>query len=320
MKTTHSIPVSLRVLAVALGLGALVAAPTRNLAAAESEKDNGAGLLAPLKQWQQKMSETFRDSFKGLNNGQDTKSLTSVSADLREQNDTYTLRLNLPNRNLDKVEVSLDRNRIRIVAPEEGAAKRYEQTIALPDLPAEAKLQVERKAADGLIMVTIPKTTSATPEAPKTAQRPVEELGPVFRRDRDIMDGMERMRRDMDRIFDDSFSSFKFLPDYTGWFDQYRFSSTYEIKEEGDNYVVRAYLPNRNMQNVSVEVVGQVLEIDAQAEDSGSQPKNKDEKETMVHRARYTQNVTLPGPVNSIKMKVERKDNMLVVTLPKGKV
>lgn len=321
MKTTRLTKGQITVATFLCGIGAALAltfALAGLAGAAESQKDGGGGILAPLKQWQEKMSEAFRDSFKGLGDGQGAKPLSSVSADLREQNDTYTLRLNLPNRSLDKVEVDLEGNRIHIVAPEEGTAKRYEQTIALADLPPEPKIQVERRQTDGLIMVTIPKTAAPAPASPKAPERPLDELGPVFRRDRDIMESMERMQRDMDRIFEESFKSFKLLPGYTGWFDQYRFSSTYEIKDEGADYVVRAYLPNRDMQNVSVEVVGQVLHIDARAEDSGSQPKGKEEKETTVHRARYTQSVTLPGPVNAVKMKVERKENMLVVTLPKA--
>jgi HSP20 family molecular chaperone IbpA len=285
---------------------------------AESPTDAGGGFLAPLKQWQEKMSQAFRDGIRSLGASDSAKSTSSVSADLREQNDSYMLRLNLPNRTLEKVEVNLDGSRLRIVAPEEGNARRYEQTITLSDLPADAKARIERKQEDNLIVVTVPKSSSEPgPAAPQRGRN--EGLGPVFRRDQDIVDSMDRMRRDMDRIFEDSFKSFRYLPGYSGWFDKYRFSSTYEVAEEGDHYIVRVYLPDRSMEGVSVKVEGQTLHIDAQAEETTSGSKEKNRTGTKVHRAAYAQRVTLPGPVDATKMKVERKDDMLVVTLPKSK-
>jgi len=122
----------------------------------------------------------------------------------------------------------------------------------------------------------------------------------------------------MDRIFDDSFRDFRIMPDFKGFFDEHRFGSTYDVEEKDGNYVVRAYLPDRDMDNVNVNVQpdGRTLLIEAKAENTAS--KSGREKESTVHRAEYTQRITLPGPVNAVKMIVERKDRMLVVTLPKA--
>jgi HSP20 family molecular chaperone IbpA len=171
------------------------------------------------------------------------------------------------------------------------------------------------------VVVTVPKGKPLAKGTPLvTRDRELAEIGPVFRRDRDVMNDMDRMRQEMDRIFDESFRSFRLLPDYKGWYDEHRFSSRYEINEEGGNYVVRVYLPARQMDNVTVKVEGQALHIDAQAEESATGvTKGGDETgNSAVHRAQYAQLVTLPGPVDALKMKVERKDHMLVVTLPKA--
>jgi HSP20 family molecular chaperone IbpA len=297
-----------------------IAGPHMIHAAEHQTASSNGGFLAPLKQWQEKMSEAFLGALKNITGGGDaSKSPSSVSADLREQNDSYTLRLNLPNRSVDKVEVNLEGNRLRIVAPEEGTARRYEQTITLGDVPADAQPRVERKAQDHLIVVTVPKSSSPGAVAVTPPDRRTNDPDSVFRRDQDIMDSMERMRRNMDRIFDESFRNFGMMPDLKGLFDQHRFSSTYDIDDQGDKYVVRAYLPDRDMDNVSVTVEGQTLHIEARAEDSARGSKGKDQPETRVHRAQYTQSVTLPGPVDSLKMTVDRKDHMLVINLPKAK-
>lgn len=300
------------------GLIAVAIAGPHMIHAAESTTANSGGLLAPLRQLQEKMSEAFLGALKNINGGGGAaQTPSSVSADLREQNDGYTLRLNLPNRSVDKVEVNLDGNQLRIVAPEEGAVRRYEQTITLGDVPASAQPRIERKPQDHLIVVTVPKSSSSGSVAVTPPDRRSNDPDSIFRHDQDIMDSMERMRRDMDRIFEDSFRGFGMMPNMKGLFDQHRFSSTYDIDDQGDRYVVRAYLPDRDMENVSVTVEGQTLHIEARAEDSARGSKGKDQPQTRVHRAQYSQMVTLPGAVDSLKMTVDRKDHMLVITLPK---
>jgi HSP20 family molecular chaperone IbpA len=126
---------------------------------------------------------------------------------------------------------------------------------------------------------------------------------------------MERMRREMDRIFDQGLRGFRSVPEFKEFFNQSRFGSSLDIKEESDKYVIRAYLPDRDMNNVNVTVEGQTLKVEAKTENAGQK-----EKDGMVfsRKARYSQLLTLPGPVQANKMAVERKENMLVVTLPKA--
>jgi len=314
MKTTfHSNPRT-RMLAATLALGGLFLA-TQPAPPVFGIENPATTVVDHLRNWQEKMSNAFRDTFRNLRGIGEGKSLGSVSADLREQNDSYMLRLSLPDRTLDKVEVVLEGNSLRIVAPEEGKARRYEQTMALGDVPADAKLQIDRKQGDNLIVVTVPKASVATAKInPPSTNDSAEK--PFFYSEQGIMQNMERMRREMDKIFEDSFRDFKLLPDYKGIFDESRFGSSYNVEELSDHYVVRAYLPDRDLNNVNVTVDGQTLRIEAKAEDTASKP--NDDKRNVVHKAHYTQLLTLPGPVNSVKMKVDRKEGVVVITLPKA--
>jgi len=312
MKTILNLNRRTRLLAAALTVGALAAQSTYPVFGIENPAST---IVEHLKNWQEKMSDAFRDTFKSLRGVGENKSRGSVSADLREQNDSYTLRLSLPDRSLDKVDLTLEGNSLRVVAPEEGKARRYEQSIVLGDVPADAKLQVERKQADSLIVVTVPKTSVAKAEtSPPVIKNHAEK--PFFSSERGIMQEMDRMRREMDKIFEDSFKDFKLLPEYKGFFDEARFGSTYNVEEQSDHYIVRVYLPDRDLNNVNVTVDGQILRVEAKAEEGNSKP--KDEKGVVVHKAHYTQLITLPGTVDAVKMKVERKEGMIVVTLPKS--
>jgi HSP20 family molecular chaperone IbpA len=282
----------------------------------ESAKEGATGITDHLKKWQEKMSDTFRDAVKGLGKGAtESKPAGSVSADFREQNDSYMLRLDLPHRTLDKVEVELTGETLRVTAPEEGETQRYEQSITLKDVPANATPVVEREQEQGMLVVTIPKTSSKNGLS-TILENERQGPPPYLARDTEIMQRMEQMRRDMDRAFEDSFNAFKFIPSYKDIFDEYRFGSTYNVEDKGDSYEVRIFLPDRAMENVTATVEGQTLQIEAKGESSASGKKTG--AGLAVHRAAYTQRITLPGPVNRAKMKVEKKERMMVVMLPKA--
>ena len=303
-----------RILAAALAASFAVQATSVPSIAAE-DKGKDTKFLEKMQQWQDRMSDKFRDTWKGLR-GQG-RSGASASVDLREQEDSYVVRLNLPERDLQKVNIRVEEGALRIVAPAEGKQGKYEQTIELAGLAAGQQPKIDRRQNDSIIVVTLPKGDSV-PKSKPSDTLPDPSLLPLNDWDRDIFARMENMRREMNKIFDESFREFRLAPEHKGFFDEPRFGSTVDLKEEGDNYVVRAYLPDRDMQNINVNVQGQTLRIEAKQEDST----NKSAESGEVRRTRkaaYSQVLTLPGPVEVEKMKVDKKDAMLVVTLPKAK-
>ena len=88
------------------------------------------------------------------------------------------------------------------------------------------------------------------------------------------------------------------MPEFREFFNQSRFGSSLDIQEESGKYVIRAYLPDRDMNNVNVTVEGQTLKLEAKAENGM----------VFAQKARYSQLLTLPGPVQADKMAVERKE------------
>jgi HSP20 family molecular chaperone IbpA len=288
-----------------------IATATPLAVADETGKD---GFLEKVERWQDKMSEKFRDTWRDLRKDGGKASSISASVDLREQHDSYTVRLNLPDRDLDKVEIKLDGETLHIVAPASGKAGRYQQTVMLPGVAAGAKPGIERRKDDDLIVVTLPKSSAGSDPAPST-ERPDSPLSQLSDGESDVLKSMEEMRREMDRIFDESFSEFRLSPEHKGRFDLPSFGSFVDLKEEGPDYIVTAYLPERDIKNVSAVVEDQTLKIEAKAEAA----RGKDgEKPSVTRKAHYSQLLALPGPVQADKIKVERKEGVLTVTLPKA--
>jgi HSP20 family molecular chaperone IbpA len=296
------------VLAASVGLFS----PVNMAWGADNKSSDASSFTEKLKEWENKMSDAFRDTWKGFNNDKNSKgfnrdSLAMASVDLREQPDNYIVRLNLPGRDLEKVEISLAGDTLRIISPAEGTIARYEQSLVL-DHASNAKPTVDRRPKDNLIVVTVPKASG-----PALAGRPFAPApgGSLNDWDRDVLNEMNRMQREMDRIFNQGFGEFRGTQKFGGFFDQFRFDSSLDLQEENGSYVVRAYLPNHAINNVKVTVEGNVLRVESKdVPPNGTNP-------DAYREAHYSQMLTLPGPVRSEKMKVDHKENMLIVTLPK---
>lgn len=129
---------------------------------------------------------------------------------------------------------------------------------------------------------------------------------------------MEEMRREMDRIFDESFRERQLPTDHEGMFDLRAFGSFVDLKDEGAVYRVTAYLPDRNLDDVNVTLDEQKLRIEAKATTAAAPAEEGETKAEVSRMAYYSQLLTLPGPVRADEMKVEKKEGVLIVTLPKA--
>ncbi len=322
MKTSALILREGRQLAIAVGVFMLATATLAR--AADGGPTSSDPFIQKMKQWQDDMSQLFHNTWLGLgqdknaaNPGQST--VATASVDLREQQDGYTVRLNLPSRDLTKVEINLTGNTLHIVAPADGKVGRYEQNIQLDGVAPKSAPQIERKQNDNLIVINVPKAPDVADTKP--AALPAAPLAGWDAWDRDVLEQMDRMQRDMDSIFNQAFAEYHNQPGFGGVFNQARFDSSFEVQEEGNKYVVRAYLPARDMNNVNVSIEGQILKIEAKSEDTPSganSAQNEKDGAIVSRKALYSQLLTLPGPVQADKMTVDRKENMLVVTLPKA--
>lgn len=323
MKSKIAVFPAVRLQAVWLAAGMVLAMAGGPTAAAAEEKDQGANdsFTVKMKQWEARMSDEFQDAWRQLWQEKDATnrrgaSLTKASIDLREQPDCYSVRVNLPGRNLANVEVTMTGTTVHIVAPAEGKAGRYEQSVRLERVAADAKPVVERRPGRGLLVVTIPKAAGPAEPGPALSH-PTPSIAATDPWDRDVLERMQQMQREMNHIFSDGFAEFSGAPGFRNFFNEPRFDSSLDLKDDGTKYVVRAYLPDRDMNNVNVKIKGRTLEIEAKAENSQTPDKAGSVYSEESH---YSQVLTLPGPVAAAKMKVTHQKNMLVVTVPKAAV
>lgn len=289
--------------------------------AAQNETTMPERMKERSKQMQEKMSQHFHRAWSGMRDtmpGRKGSALADASMDLREQSDSYIMRLHLPERDVKLVEANIiDGKILRVTAPASGTMGAYEQSVTLEGLVADAKPEIERQPDAGLVIVRIAKTPTEKKPAPEDATPPAKEL-PASTDPWDVrmLEHMRRMGHEMDQMFDENTDQTPHRHGGRHGFDRSSFDSAYDLQDEAELYVVRVYMPERSMEQVKVSVREQNLIIDAIAEECCQM---EDGKMMMQHMSHYSQSISLPGPVDANRVEIERKKGMLLIRVPKIK-
>jgi len=129
---------------------------------------------------------------------------------------------------------------------------------------------------------------------------------------------MERMREEIDRTIRRATEQFR-LDSAAPSSRDLGYSSWLDVRDRGDHFEVRAYLPDAERKDVKVTNDGdQTLRVSVSHR---KQQKQQDESGQAMFSelGQYEQLVTLPEPANTNDMKVDTRDNEVVITIPKKK-
>jgi HSP20 family molecular chaperone IbpA len=130
---------------------------------------------------------------------------------------------------------------------------------------------------------------------------------------------MERMQEEIDRAIRNATEQFRFGPGATVFRPDAGYSSSFDLRDRKDHFELRAYLPDTKASDVNVKI-----DNDRTLRVSVSQRKQETRNTsggnaTFTELGQYEQVVTLPEPVKSSEMKVDRHGHEVVVTIPKTK-
>lgn len=136
-----------------------------------------------------------------------------------------------------------------------------------------------------------------------------------------IFDEFQQMQTRMEKLFNDATHD---LNQSEGIFGNNGYTSSVKLSEDNADYVVRVSLPERNMNNVEARVEpGNVLRITAKEEkkevpQGTTKDNSKSPQPSVYELGRYEQLLTLPGPVDASKLKIDRSGDWVTITLPKS--
>lgn len=119
----------------------------------------------------------------------------------------------------------------------------------------------------------------------------------------DVQLRMRELGKQMDDIFAQTFRSFG------NSFGGSGFASSVDLREQKDRYVARVYVPNGDTSKVNAAIENGELRITMQ----GAEAKNG-----VAASENFQQIISLPQPVRADQMQVDRKPNVVVITIPKS--
>jgi HSP20 family molecular chaperone IbpA len=130
---------------------------------------------------------------------------------------------------------------------------------------------------------------------------------------------MERMQEEIDRVVRRATEQFRMGAGAMPFTRDLGYTSSLDVRDRKDHFEVRAYLPDAETKDVKVKTEGdQTLRVSVSHRKQ--QKKEGDGERAMSSEfGTYEQLVTLPEPVKVEEMKVDTRDNEIVVTVPKAK-
>ncbi|MBN2496905.1 MAG: Hsp20/alpha crystallin family protein [Deltaproteobacteria bacterium] len=130
---------------------------------------------------------------------------------------------------------------------------------------------------------------------------------------------MQRMREQMNRLFDDSFGRFGSSKRFSPLVREHPFSPKVDVAEEADRFIIRVDLPGVTGASVNVKVKDdRIVTISGTREE---QVEKSDDDGQVVRQerrmGRFERTVSLPSPVDAGKMDVDQKAGVVTIALPK---
>ena len=143
-----------------------------------------------------------------------------------------------------------------------------------------------------------PTATAAPVSTASATMTPLPTSSPFANADAHLRD----LETQMDNIFKDTFR------DFGTTFGQGGLGSSIDLREQKDKYVARVYVPDGNTANVNAQVQNGALHVTTKSSNSSNGTTTSESSDEIV---------SLPQPVKADQMKIDRKQNMVVITIPK---
>ncbi len=134
----------------------------------------------------------------------------------------------------------------------------------------------------------------------------------------DPFEEMERMRRQMDRLFGDSLNRLRRGEQDFGRLRDWSFAPEMDLREEEDRYVIRFNISGADKADIDVNIKDRLLTVSGVTDQQLERKEEGRVLQSERRQGRFTRSITLPGPVDAGGMEARYEKGVLVVTVPKA--
>lgn len=127
---------------------------------------------------------------------------------------------------------------------------------------------------------------------------------------------MQHMQKEMEQMFEDSFSRFHIKTPEGGLSAR----PDVDLQEKPDRYVVTMNAPGAEESSIDVKLEDKVLRISMKTEHEQDEADDKNGQYRYRERfvGQFQRALTLPGPVNAAKMETTYRNGVLTIMIPKA--
>jgi HSP20 family molecular chaperone IbpA len=134
----------------------------------------------------------------------------------------------------------------------------------------------------------------------------------------DPVQQMEQMQQEIDHAIRRATQEFEASSKAAFFQPSVGYSSSFDLRDRKDHYELRAYLPDVKAADVNVKIDNDRT-LDIQVTQHKQETKNTaGGNASFTELGKYEQVITLPEPVRSSEMKINRQDHEVVITIPKA--
>ena len=127
---------------------------------------------------------------------------------------------------------------------------------------------------------------------------------------------MQYMQKEMEKMFEDSFSRFHMKTPVGGLSAK----PDVDLQEKPDRYIVTVNAPGADEASIDVKLEDKVLRISIKTEHEQDESDDKNGEYRYRERffGQFQRALTLPGSADAAKMKTEYRNGVVVITIPKA--
>lgn len=130
---------------------------------------------------------------------------------------------------------------------------------------------------------------------------------------------MQRMQNDMNQFFSKAMNQFGTNEDFLSMRNEPGFASSLNVRDKGDHYEVDAFLPGAEINDVKVTTESNNGLRIAASQEKQEKRTSKNSQAEVAEFGEYQQLVRLPADARTKDFKLDRKQNEVVISVPKNK-
>jgi HSP20 family molecular chaperone IbpA len=129
---------------------------------------------------------------------------------------------------------------------------------------------------------------------------------------------MEQMQEEIDRAIRKATEQFELGKSATVFRPDAGYSSSFDLHDRKDHFELRAYLPDAEASDVNVKIDDdKTLHVTVNHKKQ-EMKKDSAHEASVTELGEYEQIITLPEPVRSADMKIQRNGHEVIITIPKA--